>query len=33
VADWDKMMKINVAAPMRLIRLLAPKMKEKVGWL
>lgn len=28
--EWDRMFRINVAAPMRLMRLLAPGMKDKV---
>lgn len=29
--EWDRMMRINAAAPMRLIRALAPAMADKVG--
>ncbi|EFN53250.1 hypothetical protein CHLNCDRAFT_137162 [Chlorella variabilis] len=32
--DWDRVMKVNALAPMRLIRALAPKMAEKgSGWI
>ncbi len=29
--EWERMFKVNVLAPMRLVRQLAPKMCDKVG--